>query len=162
MPFKRAPNCANAPKTYNGDNRTRTCDPLHVKQMLSQLSYISETYSTISPAFWQAEFLKIEKIFSVPASIHDRSFRRRQKSISLKPTTCGILKQEASQPKKGVFMMDFCKCQPETGPLIIAMASVPFQPWEPPYDPEKALRQGTIFPCPDLQFYLTGGDAVGR
>ena len=48
MPFKRAPNCANAPKTYNGDNRTRTCDPLHVKQMLSQLSYVSnETNYTI-------------------------------------------------------------------------------------------------------------------
>lgn len=27
----------------NGDNRTRTCDPLHVKQMLSQLSYVSST-----------------------------------------------------------------------------------------------------------------------
>ncbi len=27
----------------NGDNRTRTCDPLHVKQMLSQLSYVSIT-----------------------------------------------------------------------------------------------------------------------
>ena len=25
----------------HGDNRTRTCDPLHVKQMLSQLSYVS-------------------------------------------------------------------------------------------------------------------------
>ena len=25
----------------SGDNRTRTCDPLHVKQMLSQLSYVS-------------------------------------------------------------------------------------------------------------------------
>ncbi len=25
----------------DGDDRTRTCDPLHVKQMLSQLSYIS-------------------------------------------------------------------------------------------------------------------------
>ncbi len=25
----------------SGDDRTRTCDPLHVKQMLSQLSYIS-------------------------------------------------------------------------------------------------------------------------
>ena len=24
----------------HGDNRTRTCDPLHVKQMLSQLSYV--------------------------------------------------------------------------------------------------------------------------
>ena len=28
----------------SGDNRTRTCDPLHVKQMLSQLSYVSENY----------------------------------------------------------------------------------------------------------------------
>ena len=27
-----------------GDNRTRTCDPLHVKQMLSQLSYVSAGY----------------------------------------------------------------------------------------------------------------------
>ena len=27
----------------NGDNRARTCDPLHVKQMLSQLSYVSIT-----------------------------------------------------------------------------------------------------------------------
>ncbi len=26
---------------FHGDNRTRTCDPLHVKQMLSQLSYVS-------------------------------------------------------------------------------------------------------------------------
>ena len=32
----------------SGDNRTRTCDPLHVKQMLSQLSYVSnETNYTI-------------------------------------------------------------------------------------------------------------------
>ena len=27
--------------SYHGDNRTRTCDLLHVKQMLSQLSYVS-------------------------------------------------------------------------------------------------------------------------
>ena len=26
---------------FRGDNRTRTCDLLHVKQMLSQLSYVS-------------------------------------------------------------------------------------------------------------------------
>ena len=29
----------------HGDNRTRTCDPLHVKQMLSQLSYVSQSFS---------------------------------------------------------------------------------------------------------------------
>ncbi len=32
------------PAAGRGDNRTRTCDPLHVKQMLSQLSYVSEQY----------------------------------------------------------------------------------------------------------------------
>ena len=36
LPAKRAPSCANAPY---GTSRTRTCDPLHVKKMLSQLSY---------------------------------------------------------------------------------------------------------------------------
>ena len=30
----------NLKSLLNGDNRTRTCDPLHVKQMLSQLSYV--------------------------------------------------------------------------------------------------------------------------
>ena len=32
---------SNTPGLSYGDDRTRTCDPLHVKQMLSQLSYIS-------------------------------------------------------------------------------------------------------------------------
>ena len=34
------------PFLYGGDNRARTCDPLLVRQVLSQLSYtpISETY----------------------------------------------------------------------------------------------------------------------
>ncbi len=35
------PTAANILTIKNGDNRTRTCDPLHVKQMLSQLSYVS-------------------------------------------------------------------------------------------------------------------------
>ena len=39
---------APAARFFRGDNRTRTCDPLHVKQMLSQLSYVSAGYySTI-------------------------------------------------------------------------------------------------------------------
>lgn len=37
--FKRIPGVSII--FVNGDNRTRTCDPLHVKQMLSQLSYVS-------------------------------------------------------------------------------------------------------------------------
>ncbi|MCB7059769.1 spore coat associated protein CotJA [Eggerthella lenta] len=38
------------------------------------------------------------------------------------------------------------------------MATVPMQPWETPYEPSKALKQGTIFPCLDLPFFLVGGD----
>lgn len=29
----------------------------------------------------------------------------------------------------------------------IAIASVPIQEWEQPYEPEKALQQGTVFSC---------------
>lgn len=33
----------------HGDNRTRTCDPLRVMQVLSQLSYASVSYLTTFP-----------------------------------------------------------------------------------------------------------------
>jgi len=39
----------------------------------------------------------------------------------------------------------------------IAMASVPFQKWEQPYDLEKALKVGTIFPELHKPFFM-GGD----
>ena len=39
----------------------------------------------------------------------------------------------------------------------LAMAYVPMQPWEKPYDLETGLRRGTIFPKLDLPFY--GGEA---
>nr|MBP3598677.1 spore coat protein CotJB [Eubacterium sp.] len=41
-----------------------------------------------------------------------------------------------------------CPC-PET----LAMASVPTQEWCEPYDLETALKEGTIFPCLNLEFY---------
>lgn len=66
--------------------------------------------------------------------------------------------------------MNFCDCKseavscgcneklpvPGTG-LPLAIATIPMQPWETPYEPEKALKQGTIFPSLDLPFYITGG-----
>lgn len=54
-----------------------------------------------------------------------------------------------------------CGCElPAPGPgLRLAIATVPMQPWETPYDSAKALRQGTIFPSLDLPFFVTGGDA---
>lgn len=41
--------------------------------------------------------------------------------------------------------------------LNLAIATVPMQPWEQPYEPAAALQHGTIFPCLDLPFYVTGG-----
>ena len=49
---------------------------------------------------------------------------------------------------------------PEAG-LMLAMATVPIQPWETPYDPATGLRQGTIFPGLDKPFYVTGGGLHG-
>ena len=42
--------------------------------------------------------------------------------------------------------------------LPLAIATVPMQPWETPYDAATALKQGTIFPCLDKPFYVTGGE----
>ncbi len=41
--------------------------------------------------------------------------------------------------------------------VTLAIATVPSQPWEEPYAACEALKQGTIFPCLDLPFYVTGG-----
>lgn len=54
--------------------------------------------------------------------------------------------------------MDFCKCQPDSN-VQLAIATIPMQPWETPYEPAKGLKQGTIFPCLDLPFFaLEGGN----
>lgn len=45
--------------------------------------------------------------------------------------------------------------------LVVAMATIPMQLWETPYDPATGLRQGTIFPCLDKPFYVTGGGIYG-
>jgi hypothetical protein len=42
--------------------------------------------------------------------------------------------------------------------LAYAMAYVPFQPWESPYEDDVALSRGTAFPCLDKPFI--GEEAV--
>ncbi|EEG57524.1 spore coat associated protein CotJA [Clostridium sp. AF18-27] len=60
---------------------------------------------------------------------------------------------------KGVLKMDFCKnLEMAQDILPLAIATVPMQPWETPYDAATALKQGTIFPCLDKPFYVTGGE----
>lgn len=67
--------------------------------------------------------------------------------------------------------MNLCDCKPAPascgcgdklpapGPgLQLAIASVPMQPWETPYEAGKALKQGTVFPCLDKPFFLVGGE----
>ena len=49
---------------------------------------------------------------------------------------------------------------PEAG-LMVTMATIPMQQWETLYDPETALRQGTVFPCLDKPFHVTGGGRLG-
>jgi hypothetical protein len=36
---------ATTPSKFGGDNRTRTCDPLRVEQVLYRLSYASSTFA---------------------------------------------------------------------------------------------------------------------
>lgn len=47
----------------------------------------------------------------------------------------------------------------------VAMAFIPVQLWEQPYEPSKGLTQGTIFSCLDKPFFATtakqGGGSVG-
>lgn len=65
---------------------------------------------------------------------------------------------------KGVVLMNSCNCHPDPSAqagLTLAITTVPVQPWETPYDPQKALKQGTIFPSLDLPFYVTGGVGNG-
>ena len=55
--------------------------------------------------------------------------------------------------------MDFCKnLEMAQDILPLAIATVPMQPWETPYDAATALKQGTIFPCLDKPFYVTRGE----
>lgn len=43
-----------------------------------------------------------------------------------------------------------------------AMAYVPFQQWQKPYDPEAALDRGTVFPCLDKPFIGEGAVKNGK
>lgn len=58
--------------------------------------------------------------------------------------------------------MHTCNCHPDPSAeagLTLAMATIPIQPWEKPYDPETALRQGTMFPGLNKPFYVIAGNS---
>ncbi|MDF2886502.1 MAG: hypothetical protein K0R23_887 [Lacrimispora sp.] len=51
-----------------------------------------------------------------------------------------------------------CETAKPSQTVALAIATVPMQPWEQPYDPKTALKNGTIFPSLNLPFYVTGGE----
>ena len=51
---------------------------------------------------------------------------------------------------------DGCRTRYDFDTWKIAMAYVPMQPWEVPFDPSESLRSGTIFPSLFLPF-MGGG-----
>lgn len=52
-----------------------------------------------------------------------------------------------------------CDCFPSpSAALPLAIATVPMQPWETPFDSATALKQGTIFPSLNLMFFAAGGE----
>lgn len=69
-----------------------------------------------------------------------------------------IIMDASSHNERSVKKMDLCKnLQAAQDVLPLAIATVPVQPWETPYDAATSLKQGTIFPCLDKPFYVTGG-----
>lgn len=44
--------------------------------------------------------------------------------------------------------------------ISLAIASIPLQLWETPYDPPTALKNGTVFPSLNLQFYVNCKNSI--
>ncbi len=53
------------PRYFYGDNRARTCDPMRVMHVLSQLSYASVHYSTTNPENCKGKFPKPGKLLAI-------------------------------------------------------------------------------------------------
>lgn len=57
--------------------------------------------------------------------------------------------------------MDTCQCQHASHTrddlyLPLAIAMIPVQPWDQPYEPSAALKNGTIFPNLHFPFFIGG------
>ena len=88
-------------------------------------------------------------------------FNKFEKGVLLM-NLCGCSNGNAGSPADSASQAPDCGCRyPAPGPgLYLAIAAIPMQPWETPYDGQRALKQGTIFPSLDLPFYLTGGGGL--
>lgn len=74
---------------------------------------------------------------------------------------CGYKEADSRNQAAGDSQAVSLTDSPAIRQAALAIASIPVQPWETLYDPEKALKQGTAFPCLDLPFFKTGGESLG-
>ena len=66
----------------NGDNRARTCDPMRVMHVLSQLSYASVHYSTTFSRKCNSFFIFLYFFYPTTASIQNSPYTPPQSHIS--------------------------------------------------------------------------------
>ena len=62
---------------FSGDNRARTCDLLHVKQTLSQLSYVSVTKNSITESGKKCKLKFLNRYGKLLSSNHWQIFSHR-------------------------------------------------------------------------------------
>lgn len=76
---------------------------------------------------------------------------------------CGCDSATASRTGQSASVVRELKNASDCKPCVpqLAIASVPVQQWEQPYNPGQALTHGTIFPSLDKPFYKTGGEFRG-
>ncbi len=78
--------CIKSPAAYcgreNGDNRARTCDPMRVMHVLSQLSYASVHYSTTFSRKCNSFFIFLYFFYPTTASIQNSPYTPPQSHIS--------------------------------------------------------------------------------
>ena len=66
---------------------------------------------------------------------------------------------ERPRPASSGQQNEACGSHPSVPQL--AIAAIPLQQWEEPYQPSQALQCGTIFPSLNKPFYKTGGEFRG-
>ena len=84
------------PRYFYGDNRARTCDPMRVMHVLSQLSYASVHYSTTNPENCKGKFPKPGKLLAIDIKNKKDYDKRRRTAVESLPGRKGERDYESS------------------------------------------------------------------
>ena len=78
------------------------------------------------------------------------------KQVIVTVTADPAAEPERPRPASSGQQNEACGSHPSVPQL--AIAAIPLQQWEEPYQPSQALQCGTIFPSLNKPFYKTGGE----